>query len=70
VVREIKLAAFVLLLVAVFVCAHLAGSRLGPVSTDHSRVSYTGTTGTGGGMKMGAPAARPVRAATPRGARP
>jgi hypothetical protein len=51
--REAKLLGFLLLLVAIFIGAHAAGSALGPVTTSHSHVSYTGTTGTGGGMNMG-----------------
>jgi hypothetical protein len=45
-----KLFGFLLLLVAIFVGAHVAGATLGPVTTGHSHVSYTGT---GGGMNMG-----------------
>ena len=55
-----KLAGFVLLLVLAFTGAHAAGARLGPLTTSHSRVEYTGGGGTGtggmmGGMKMGPP---------------
>jgi hypothetical protein len=53
--REVKLVGFLLLLVAIFIGAHVAGSVLGPVTTSHSQVSYTGHNGTGGGMNMGAP---------------
>jgi hypothetical protein len=53
--RDVKLAGFLLLLVAIFIGAHVAGSVLGPVTTSHSQVSYTGHSGTGGGMNMGAP---------------
>jgi hypothetical protein len=53
--RDVKLAGFLLLLVAIFFGAHAAGSALGPVTTSHSHVSYTGHSGTGGGMNMGAP---------------
>jgi hypothetical protein len=53
--RDVKLVGFMLLLVAIFIGAHAAGAALGPVTTSHSQVSYTGHTGTGGGMKMGAP---------------
>jgi hypothetical protein len=52
--RELKLIGFVLLLVAIFVGTHSAGAALGPVTTGHSQVEYTGQTGTGGGMNMGA----------------
>jgi len=52
----IKLAGFLVLLAAVFAGAHAAGGRLGPVTTGHSQVQYTGG-GTGvpgtGGMNMG-----------------
>ena len=55
-----------LLLIAIFVGAHAAGSHLGPVTTTHSQVSYPGLGGGTGGMNMGqsgsdqgpAPAAR------------
>jgi hypothetical protein len=50
--RDAKLVGFALLLVAIFIGAHAAGSALGPVTTAHSQVSYTGGTGTGG-MNMG-----------------
>ena len=53
--RNVKLAGFLLLLVAMFVGAHLAGAALGPVTAGHSQVRYTGTGGTGGGMDMGGP---------------
>ena len=36
-IREAKLVGFVLLLVAIFVGAHLAGSHLGPVTTSQLR---------------------------------
>jgi hypothetical protein len=52
--HELKLIGFVLLLVAIFVGARSAGTALGPVTTGHSQVEYTGPAGTGG-MKMGAP---------------
>jgi hypothetical protein len=52
-VREIKLAGFLLLLVAIFLGAHAAGAALGSVTTSHSQVGYSGTNGTGGGMDMG-----------------
>jgi hypothetical protein len=51
VTREAKLVGFVLLLAVIFLGAHAAGARLGPVSTSHSHVSYTGpASGGGGGM--------------------
>jgi len=42
-----------ILLVVIFVCAMAVGSRLGPVSTTHSQVSYPGTGHMSGGMNMG-----------------
>jgi len=49
--REAKLVGFVLLLAVIFLGAHAAGAWLGPVSTSHSHVSYTGpVSGGGGGM--------------------
>jgi len=53
VIREAKLVGFVLLLAAIFVGAHLAGSHLGPVTTTHSQVSYPSLGGGAGGMNMG-----------------
>ena len=52
-IREAKLVGFVLLLIAIFVGAHAAGSHLGPVTTTHSQVSYPGLGGGTGGMNMG-----------------
>ena len=52
-IREAKLVGFVLLLIAIFVGAHAAGSRLGPVTTTHSQVSYPVLGGGAGGMNMG-----------------
>ena len=52
-IREAKLVGFVLLLVAIFVGAHAAGSHLGPVTTTHAQVSYPGLGGGAGGMNMG-----------------
>ena len=52
-IREAKLLGFVMLLAAIFLGAHLAGSHLGPVTTSHSRVSYPGQGGGMGGMTMG-----------------
>ena len=52
-IREAKLVGFVLLLAAIFMGAHLAGSHLGPVTTSHAQVSYPGQGGGGaGGMNM------------------
>jgi hypothetical protein len=54
VIREVKLVGFVILLVVIFLGAHVAGSHLGPVTTTHSQVSYPGMSGGGmGGMNMG-----------------
>jgi hypothetical protein len=55
VARDVKLAGFLLLLVVIFVGAHVAGAALGPVTTSHSQVSYTGHTGVSGGMNMDVP---------------
>jgi hypothetical protein len=54
VIREAKLLGFVILLAAIFLGAHAAGSHLGPVTTSHSQVTYPGQGGGGmGGMTMG-----------------
>jgi hypothetical protein len=54
VIREAKLVGFAILLAAIFLGAHLAGSALGPVTTSRSQVIYPGQGGgTGGGMTMG-----------------
>jgi hypothetical protein len=50
VIREAKLLGFLILLAAIFIGAHAAGARLGPVTTSHSQVSYPGQ---GGGTNMG-----------------
>ena len=53
-IREAKLVGFVILLAAIFLGAHVAGSHLGPVTTTHSQVSFPGMSGGGmGGMNMG-----------------
>ena len=53
-IREAKLVGFVILLAAIFLGAHAAGSLLGPVTTTHSQVGYPGQGGGGmGGMTMG-----------------
>jgi hypothetical protein len=50
----VKLAAFLILLAVAFTGAHVAGARLGPVTTGHSAVRYDGGSGGGtGGMNMG-----------------
>jgi hypothetical protein len=53
VAREAKLVGFVLLLAAIFIGAHVAGSVLGPVTTTHSQISGPGLGGGTGGMNMG-----------------
>jgi hypothetical protein len=55
VIREAKLVGFVILLAAIFLGAHGAGSRVGPVTTSHVKVSYSGQDGGSGmgGMNMG-----------------
>ncbi len=49
-----KLVGFLILLAVVFLAAHSAGARLGPVTTSHSHVQYSGGTGGSGmgGMNM------------------
>jgi hypothetical protein len=53
VIREAKILGFLILLAAIFLGAHAAGARLGPVTTSHSQVSYPGQGGGMGGMTMG-----------------
>jgi hypothetical protein len=50
-VAAVKLVGFALLLAVIFIAAHAAGARLGPVTTGHSQVQYTG--GSGGSPGMG-----------------
>ena len=53
-IREARLVGFVILLAAIFLGAHVAGSHLGPVTTTHSQVSFPGMGGMNmGGMNMG-----------------
>ena len=53
-IREARLVGFVILLAAIFLSAHVAGSHLGPVTTTHSQVSFPGMGGMNmGGMNMG-----------------
>jgi hypothetical protein len=70
VIREAKLVGFMLLLAAIFIGAHAAGSHLGPVTTTHSQVSYPGMSGTRG-MNMGQSGGgqEPAPTARPRGGR-
>jgi hypothetical protein len=52
-VTAVKLIGFAVLLAVIFIAAHVAGARLGPVTTGHSQVQYTGGSGPGmGGMNM------------------
>ncbi|MGH3200635.1 MAG: hypothetical protein ACRDOA_10250 [Streptosporangiaceae bacterium] len=70
--REAKLLGFMLLLAAIFLGAHTAGSHLGPVTTSHSQVSYPETGGMSSGMNMsgtGGGSQGPAPAARLRGAR-
>jgi hypothetical protein len=63
--RELKLLGFLLLLAAIFLGARAAGSAVGPVTTSHTHVTYTGTSGTGSGMTMGTPARPRTSPASP-----
>jgi len=49
-----KVVGFLILLAIIFIAAHSIGARLGPVTTSHSQVQYSGGTGGsgGGGMNM------------------
>lgn len=64
-VREARLAGFLILLAVIFVCAIAVGSHLGPVSTNHSQVSYPGTGRMSGGMNMGQSSSRGYSPAAP-----
>jgi hypothetical protein len=52
-----KLVCFLVLLALIVTGAHLAGARLGPLTTGHSQVQYAGRGAAGtpgmGGMNMG-----------------
>lgn len=48
-----KLAGFLILLAAIFIAAHAAGARFGPVTTGHARVQYVGPSTGGMHMNMG-----------------
>lgn len=49
-----RLVGFVILLAVIFIVAHVAGARFGPLTTSHSHVQYTGSSsGSGMGMNMG-----------------
>jgi ABC-type enterobactin transport system permease subunit len=68
VVREARLAGFLILLAVIFVCAIAVGARLGPVTTSHSQVSYPGTGRANSGMDMGPSASHtPSAPASSRG---
>jgi hypothetical protein len=54
----IRLLAFCLLLIALFLCAWVVGGRLGPVTTTYSRAPVTGRGN--GQMNMGARAPAPL----------
>lgn len=49
----VKLGGFLILLVAIFLWAHVVGSTVGPVTTGHSQVQYSGSGGAAGGGNMG-----------------
>lgn len=49
----VKLAGFLALLIAIFIGAHVVGGTVGPVTTGHSQVQYTGSSGTTGRADMG-----------------
>jgi hypothetical protein len=52
-VTAVKLAGFLVLLAAVFIWAHVVGGTIGPVTTGHSQIQYTGSGGTADGTDMG-----------------
>ena len=56
----IRLLAFCLLLIALFLCAFVVGGRLGPVTTTYSRAPLTGSGGGSGQMNMGGRAPAPL----------
>jgi hypothetical protein len=49
-----KLVGFLILLAVIFIAAQMVGARLGPVTTSHSQVQYSGGAGGSGsgGMNM------------------
>ena len=49
----VKLGGFLVLLAAIFVWAHVVGGTVGPVTTGHSQVQYTGGGNSTGGSDMG-----------------
>jgi hypothetical protein len=53
-VAAVKLVGFIVLLAVIFVCAHVIGGRVGPVTTGHSQIQYTGGGAATGRMNMGA----------------
>jgi hypothetical protein len=52
-VAAVKLVGCIVLLAVIFVCAHVIGGRVGPVTTGHSQIQYTGGGAATGGMNMG-----------------
>jgi hypothetical protein len=52
-VAAVKLAGFLALLIAIFIGAHVVGGTVGPVTTGHSQVQYTGGGPASGGTDMG-----------------
>lgn len=49
----VKLAGFLVLVVVIFIGAHIIGGKVGPVTTGHSQVQYTGGGASTDGMNMG-----------------
>ena len=49
----VKLAGFLVLAAVIFVCAHVVGGRVGPVTTGHSHIQYTGGGAATGGTSTG-----------------
>ena len=54
----VKLAGFLVLLAVIVVCAHALGAGVGPMTTEHSKIQYAGTSGgssggSSGGTNMG-----------------
>ena len=51
----VKLAGFLVLVAMVFAYAHFIGSRVGPVTTGHSHIQYTGGGAAVGGTDVRRP---------------
>jgi hypothetical protein len=49
----LKLTGFLVLLAVIFAGARLAGASVGPVTTGHAHIQYTGDGSGTGGMQMG-----------------